>query len=519
MSTASTASTATCPPPPTRHRLARAARTGQRAVPRVGPLRLALRARQARARPGLPRPAGTGRPGVGAGRHCAWSTSAAARACWPACCRPATTPPRRAAGRPPGRPAPRAVHYTGIELMPKDVAARRRRPWAACRWRRASSAPTCAHRRCPTATWWSSSTCCTTWTTRRRPACWRACAAALGAQGRLLLRVGDMTRGAALPSASGSTAWSPWCAATACRRPGAAACCNGAELLQGLGFAVQAVPMSQGTPFANVLLVADRGRPGDMTPLAVSDITVVSALGHGRARHAGRAAGRPQRAAPGRLRDRRARRLAGRGRRHRRPGPGRRTWRSLRLPQQPPGRTGPAGRRLCRQRAARARSASAPAASACSWAPAPRASCRPSWPTAGATRSPVRCPPTCTTPDAQHLFGGALRAPALGLQGPAAVVSTACSSSAKVFGQAARLIELGLIDAAVVGGVDSLCLTTLYGFARRWNWCRPRSAGPGTRSARACRSARPRPLRCWSATPRRRWPGCWAAAKAATATT
>jgi len=53
----------------------------------------------------------------------------------------------------------------------------------------------------------------------------------------------------------------------------------------------------------------------------------------------------------------------------------------------------------------------------------------------------------------------------LDLQGPAAVVSTACSSSAKVFGQAARLIELGLIDAAVVGGVDSLCLTTLYGFS------------------------------------------------------
>ena len=52
----------------------------------------------------------------------------------------------------------------------------------------------------------------------------------------------------------------------------------------------------------------------------------------------------------------------------------------------------------------------------------------------------------------------------LGLTGPAVVVSTACSSSAKVFGQAARMIELGLIDAAGVGGVDSLCLTTLYGF-------------------------------------------------------
>jgi 3-oxoacyl-[acyl-carrier-protein] synthase-1 len=52
----------------------------------------------------------------------------------------------------------------------------------------------------------------------------------------------------------------------------------------------------------------------------------------------------------------------------------------------------------------------------------------------------------------------------LSLGGPAWTVSTACSSSAKVFGTAARLIEAGVIDAAVVGGVDSLCLTTLYGF-------------------------------------------------------
>lgn len=50
------------------------------------------------------------------------------------------------------------------------------------------------------------------------------------------------------------------------------------------------------------------------------------------------------------------------------------------------------------------------------------------------------------------------------LKGPTQVVSTACSSSAKVFATAARYIELGLCDAAIVGGVDSLCLTTLYGF-------------------------------------------------------
>jgi 3-oxoacyl-[acyl-carrier-protein] synthase-1 len=52
----------------------------------------------------------------------------------------------------------------------------------------------------------------------------------------------------------------------------------------------------------------------------------------------------------------------------------------------------------------------------------------------------------------------------LGLAGPAMVVSTACSSSAKVFGMAQRMLAAGVIDAALVGGVDSLCLTTLYGF-------------------------------------------------------
>ena len=50
------------------------------------------------------------------------------------------------------------------------------------------------------------------------------------------------------------------------------------------------------------------------------------------------------------------------------------------------------------------------------------------------------------------------------LTGPAVAVCTACSSGAKVFGNARRMIDAGLIDAAVVGGVDSLCLTTLYGF-------------------------------------------------------
>ncbi|MEO7728910.1 MAG: beta-ketoacyl-[acyl-carrier-protein] synthase family protein [Burkholderiales bacterium] len=52
----------------------------------------------------------------------------------------------------------------------------------------------------------------------------------------------------------------------------------------------------------------------------------------------------------------------------------------------------------------------------------------------------------------------------LGLTGAALVVSSACSSSAKVFAHAARAMAAGVCDAAVVGGADSLCLTTLYGF-------------------------------------------------------
>ena len=55
-------------------------------------------------------------------------------------------------------------------------------------------------------------------------------------------------------------------------------------------------------------------------------------------------------------------------------------------------------------------------------------------------------------------------AQALGLAGPAVTVSTACSSSARAFGQVERWLRLGLVDAVVVGGVDALCDSVLYGF-------------------------------------------------------
>jgi len=53
----------------------------------------------------------------------------------------------------------------------------------------------------------------------------------------------------------------------------------------------------------------------------------------------------------------------------------------------------------------------------------------------------------------------------LGITGPAYAVSTACSSGAKAFSAARRLIETGVVEAAVVGGVDGRCRFAMNGFA------------------------------------------------------
>lgn len=79
----------------------------------------------------------------------------------------------------------------------------------------------------------------------------------------------------------------------------------------------------------------------------------------------------------------------------------------------------------------------------------------------------------------QHTFGATLAVvrSLTGASGPGWVVSTACTSSAKTVGAAARLIDAGLIDAALVGGVDTLCAMTLRGFgslgALAEGTCRP----------------------------------------------
>ena len=59
---------------------------------------------------------------------------------------------------------------------------------------------------------------------------------------------------------------------------------------------------------------------------------------------------------------------------------------------------------------------------------------------------------------------GAFIANYLGITGPAITISTACSSSAKAFASGARWLEAGLVDSVIIGGVDTLCLSVIYGF-------------------------------------------------------
>ncbi len=78
----------------------------------------------------------------------------------------------------------------------------------------------------------------------------------------------------------------------------------------------------------------------------------------------------------------------------------------------------------------------------------------------------------------QHDFNGLgqLLGRMAGVDGPVYTLSTACSSSGKVMAAAWRLMDAGVIDAALVGGVDSLCRMTLQGFH-----------GLGVLSDQACR--------------------------------
>ena len=68
--------------------------------------------------------------------------------------------------------------------------------------------------------------------------------------------------------------------------------------------------------------------------------------------------------------------------------------------------------------------------------------------------------PALHTPHSLGLFLEAV----LGTRGPCLTVATACSSSAKIFAKAERMIRLGTADAAILAGVDTLCDSVLFGF-------------------------------------------------------
>lgn len=68
--------------------------------------------------------------------------------------------------------------------------------------------------------------------------------------------------------------------------------------------------------------------------------------------------------------------------------------------------------------------------------------------------------PNVHNPHAPSLFV----AQSADIQGPAMTINTACSSSAKVFASGMRWLQAGFVDAVLVGGVDTLCLSVIHGF-------------------------------------------------------
>lgn len=77
--------------------------------------------------------------------------------------------------------------------------------------------------------------------------------------------------------------------------------------------------------------------------------------------------------------------------------------------------------------------------------------------------------------------GSSLLAAISQVRGPAYTISTACSSSAKVFKSAQSLLKHDICDAVIVGGVDSLCQLTLRGF-RSLNLLSSERANPLSRN-------------------------------------
>ena len=82
--------------------------------------------------------------------------------------------------------------------------------------------------------------------------------AALSPRGRLLLRIGDMAQAGGFRASQWVDRVVTWARGHRVPPTWGRPLADWQALLQALGFAVQPLPMSAGTPFANVLLVADR---------------------------------------------------------------------------------------------------------------------------------------------------------------------------------------------------------------------------------------------------------------------
>ncbi len=163
----------------------------------------------------------------------------------------------QAAGWPSAWPAtPAAADYTGIELMPKDVARAeasighlRPAPRFVCGDMCSAALPACDLVVILDVLHYVDH--------EAQEAVLRRVRDALAPGGRLLLRVGDA-------ASRRSFAISQWVDRTVTRIRGhrvsptwGRPLADWTALLQRLGFSVQSIPMSEGTPFANVLLVAD----------------------------------------------------------------------------------------------------------------------------------------------------------------------------------------------------------------------------------------------------------------------
>lgn len=73
-------------------------------------------------------------------------------------------------------------------------------------------------------------------------------------------------------------------------------------------------------------------------------------------------------------------------------------------------------------------------------------------------------PPTFHYGQQEMYAPSAYVADQLQLRGPSWTISTACTSGAKAIASGARLLALGVCDAVIVGGADSLCRLTVEGF-------------------------------------------------------